>query len=170
MSSGANASATFFHRLLFADLLDLAASDSKRQLPAQMRQGQIAAFGVEKVKEEAARPPVLDPVRWVVMGEAYVEVAKLVEDRGSLDERMTMYRIHVTSGDLDCCVPRLRINALTIIGNARLTQQATEVDLDRAEHSELEVQQGDNLAAPEGVHECKIAMVDGLLNHGCSTE
>ena len=51
-----------------------------------------------------------------------------------------------------------------ILGDEGLAHQPAQVDLDRAEHGELEVEQGDDLAVPQGVHQREVAVVDDLLD------
>ncbi len=83
-----------------------------------------------------------------------------------MDKRAAMNRIHVTSGDRHRDIACLRINTLAFLGYAGLAHQSAQVDLDRTENRELKVQQGDDLAVPERVHQGEIAVVDGLLHHG----
>ena len=54
----------------------------------------------------------------------------------------------MTSGDLNRGVACLRINAMAFFGYAGLAYQPAQVDLDRTEHGELKVQQGDDLSVP----------------------
>ena len=47
-----------------------------------------------------------------------------------------------------------------------LAHQPAQVDLHRAQHGELEVEEGDHLAVPQRVHQREVAVVDDLLDDG----
>lgn len=89
------------------------------RLPGQGRE--IAALSVEQVREQAARAPVLDPPFGAAMAEPDIKVAKLAESRGAVDERATVHRIHVASGDLQRGCPCFRIDLLAFLGYTVLT-------------------------------------------------
>ncbi|GAB3837397.1 hypothetical protein HDA39_008331 [Kribbella italica] len=138
------------------------------RLPEQGRE--VAPIGGEQIRQQTAGAPILDPFVGAVMGEPDVEVAKLIENRGTVDQRAPMNRIHVTSGDLQRGRACFRIDALAFLGYAGLAHQSAQVDLDRTEHGELKVQQSDDLAVPQGVHQSEVAVVDRLLDQGRSPE
>ena len=60
----------------------------------------------------------------------------------------------------------IRVGPLPILGHEALAHQATQIDLPGAEEGELEVEEGDDLAVPQGVHQREVPVVDELLDEG----
>ena len=58
------------------------------------------------------------------------------------------------------------VGPLPILGYEGLAHQPAQVDLHRAQHGELEVEEGDHLAVPQRVHRREVAVVDDLLDDG----
>src|SRR3954470_15088721 len=78
--------------------------------------------------------------------------------------------IAMTNSDGKCGSGCIRVAAVSVVGHEGLSHQPAQVDLDRAEHGELEIEESDDLAVPQGVHQCEVTVVDDLFSEGRCSE
>src|SRR3954470_7932225 len=77
--------------------------------------------------------------------------------------------IAMTNSNGECGSGCIRVGAVSGGGHERLGHQPAQVDLDRTEHGEFEIEESDDLAVPQRVHQCEVTVVDDLFDEGrCS--
>src|SRR5256714_9054273 len=122
-----------------------------------------AAFRVEQASEQPVRAPVFEPLLGPAAGEPDVEVSELVEHRGAMEQRAAVDWIQLASSDVERGSAGVRVDARTVVGH-EVGHEPTQVDLGWAEQGELEVEQGDDVAVPQRVHQREVAVVDDVLD------
>src|ERR1700704_166578 len=120
---------------------------ARRRICASCQRGfEVAAVGLEQAGEQPVRAPIFEPVLGPVAAEPDLEIAELVEHRGAQEQRATVDWIPLTSCDGERGRAGVVVGPLLVLGYEGLAHQPAQVDLDWAQHGELEVEEGDQLA------------------------
>src|SRR2546423_4341572 len=122
-----------------------------------------AAFRVEQASEQPVRAPVFEPLLGPAAGEPDVEVAELVEHSGAVEQRAAVDWIQLASSDVERGSAGVRVEARTVLGN-EVGHEPAQVDLGGAAQGEIEVEQGGDVAVPQGAHQRAVAVVYDVLD------